>query len=138
MFARAARQSLRQTGTRCSSSGLSPQQTEELAGNEIKFPLYVYLRDLRQEQSNMFSELRKDQQNMAAEFRKDQQNMAAEFRKEFTEIHKEQKAMGRDIAKLGSQVSRLPLIVLGAAAAGVGLVQGLGSKDGFKLDSINT
>lgn len=82
-------------------NSLSAQQIQDVAGAEVKFPLYMYLRDMQQAQTAQLQEIRND---------------FGDMRKEFGDMKK-------DIAKLDVKLAGLPVVMLGGIVALAGLAR---------------
>ena len=80
-------------------STLSARQIEDVAGTEVKFPLYAYLRDIQQEQRTRLDAFEQEQKTRLDAFGND----LAGVKKEMTDLKME--------------VTRLPLILLGGNVA---------------------
>jgi hypothetical protein len=95
-LSRSAREAARHCRERSTSAA---EQIDELAGTEVRFPLFMYLRGLRTEQDAKLDSISRDI-----------------------------KGLTRDINGLKETVARLPLVVLGVAIGATGLVEYCGYK----------
>ena len=90
---------------------LSAQEVDNVARQEVKFPLYLFLRDMQREQNAKF-----DAQN--AKF--DAQNA------KFDAQNAKFESLSKDISRLSERITSLPPLVVGAVVGGMTLGQLVG------------
>ena len=82
-------------------STLSSKQVEKVLGGDVKFPLYVYLRDLQRSQDATFESIDK----------------------KFEGVTKKFEGIDKTLKELKVAVTRMPLLAFAAAVAGMSLVE---------------